>query len=1105
MIVEGGWVPSGPSPNPQQPPPPPATQQYQHQEAQPEPHPTKGPSGYVPAGAAATALVGAAAAAAVAAKHHQHPSGPPPATSTQTPPVVYSQGGYPQGYPAKQPVQAPSQPLAAISSGPTAAEFASLKEQLSQRNSELARLHQENALQERLRGDKANIISQEEVKDLKEKIARLETQCKSSLDQFTSIEKTLEQSETVNYTLGNEKNALEIKLEEMKKLLAVSQDKHRDIDGEVVKHKTRIENLLKESHGMKEELTMTTKAKEDMEKKQVAIQEEIGKMKTNMEEQREVMNKEREVTKTETEAMKKEIEDLKKEVEAEKTKSKELSEKPVDLAPGMDPWYKESLVKFRNALFEEMSAWPVEKKTEIFKAVISEEAKRRNITPGPWAESGASNAVWNAAAGAAGAAAVAVGASGIAAKLDPVKATKPEVMTPGAEDEAYSPGGRPIMRGSISSGSQPSKTQTPPPVILGKGLPPDVEPRPRKESLPKQSLVPKVPEKPFVTPIVTEQKRRDSSPGGKGFIPYRKESNTPVTPSVDQVAALTAQTNAPVYKGFKYEPASNKLQKVSSIAEMQNSTAASSGTAILPSLQRNAVSVGAVPLAQANASNIAHAAKNKRMSMIKPMETFIPGIDPSIKETPEPAVQPDLVPHPLKPKNPTVPQEEPKVISTPTPAVPPPSQEPLPTNPLERLKFLLPPLLRMPNPANTHPLLAPIYADISKFSSNDFSFIDNLTTAYEANLKKVRQKQESEREARVQQAQEDPNRLFNSGKIKYSDIGDLEAELKKIEDELRDKEDDAVWKMYLDELFTPAYARIDEELRQLVEIDARLEALLQRAVAGGKGLSANCDGNKEDVVAVLDVLHLLLRANELLDKRSIASHNVITERDRQYKRHVVRTLYRRGDSQEMRRVERGLGQEAMKQDVMHKQDRLNGVSSLWKRLKIAVYDRGLAENNSFANAVISAASAAAQDTTSDRIVLTSSLQDAKSVLEDLSANSVGLLGVFAAVDAQLNDGEFDFMLAQERLSGAPKEVFDDLAKQKRIQDGKLKIETKEREDKKRREGEAWVAEVGKVLNQVGGGSAGDAGKAPVSEDERMREEARRRTLIEARRRNGEMI
>jgi hypothetical protein len=964
--------------------------------------------------------------------------------------IVAGTSGVPvQGLQQQHPVSdahgAPTSGSAARDSGVNEAEFKALQAKLQETESELA-LFKESAVQQRLLQD----TNADESNALKDKIARLQTECQSAQLEVQNLERSLEHAERASIVAANERAGFDKEKELLQSKILDLETAAGMVTGEHEAAKAELATKLAVVEGTQVTL------KSDLD----AVNAKLG---------------EAEKTITQSRA---EIDALKQELEAEKAK-------PTDIAPGLDPWFKACLERFKAVLYAEAAAPDVKDKMKIFKDFINNECHNRAIGApfGPNGELlGATQSLPEPQAAPPRVDEL------VERKTPPQKLPKLSTPSPNedyvlVEPEQYSPGGRPL-----STSSRPGL-----PKSLSEG---NLAPQPKRGS-------------PSLDPV-PETENPSAPTSAKPFRPYTPAAASPVADSTarkpaphraDSVPA-DAKAAAAAYTPFKYTPTPAPGKSVQRAKRDSK----------LPVQAFSPAVVAAVAPQNQN--------QNKRASVVViPNETFLPPV-PDKQKTPvaEPAVDPASLPPPLKPKalqqaQPAQPlQAPPQMAPQATPAPQnmqnrasvlqpaPVANRPDPNlPPIERLLDMLGPVM-MPESSVSHPTLEPLYKELSRFTPADFSFVGQLTSTWETASNATRRRLQSERERRRAEAEESPTRMFQDGEIGYKEMSAMESEQRVKEFAELEKESGDEWNTYLAEVFEPVFKKLQCEISELCRVRDAVDKVCQASVAGGRGLRAQARGSTGDV-ALVDALELLEHVHALLEEREREAGRAVAERDRRYKKNVTRTLYLKDNVAEMKRVEAALDKNELKQEAGRRHERFANCRVLWKAVKAAV-KRGVEENEAFAEEVLAAAAAVADAPSSKGdeggAAAAAALRRARDVLADAAANSKLLMRRYERVDARLNEAEFAAMLAGERANEAPPHVFDDLKAQKAEQDGQLVAEAAQREGNVDAAYKVWVGRLDGVRGGVGGGAEGE------EEDEEAEKSRRLKAALEAaKRRNGE--
>jgi hypothetical protein len=753
-----------------------------------------------------------------------------------------------------------------------------------------------------------------------------------------------------------------------------------------------------------------------------------------------------------------EIAELKKQLEEEKAKATAKAAEPVDIAPGLDAWFKGSLERCKDMLYTESKPIPVQEKLQVFMDFVNAEARLRGfeLPFGPKGEVKGFGAPQSSAP---------------VQNREVSKPDRPRVMPPKESDgfvmvdsEAdvlYSPGGRPILNAKASEeyspGGRPilNKTRTTP-------VPAAAPPRPEK--------TPSVDHIQTTVPKPMYQAFRVDTPGANA---PSKASASIQTPSIPP---------KPVYKPFTWNPNDPFATTSGAQAPPAESTPIhTSQEPVYKPLYKPSPAAGGTPAVETP--------KQMPSSADILFDPIPGGAKPrSRTDTLKGPQDTAMLPMPLKPRTPA-----------------PPVSTSSANNAVAELPVAISPKVEKPRvaqKASNIEQLSSLVKGASKRQPSkrieelskaldavqiDYSFTKTIAKSFEDKAAVTRSRLAKERAHRQAEIEKRNNELFDNGEIGYGDLETLEGQAK--EDELRSKaeEDSQEYNEYQKEVFDVVYKRCHEDIGSLVNLQSDVEALLRNAGAGENVVSA--DGTSENLS---QSLQLLLKIHDKLDLVHGEATKVIQERDRKFKLTQTKPLYAAGDIAAMKRVEKACEEAEKKSEVRARVERAERCKRL-HRIVDTEMERGAGENEDFAADVI----AASEDTVAtfkegekdQTLVL---LSDATKAISLVYEDTLFLMQSFSQIDAQLNECEYEVSLASARLKGDPKEYFDRLENEKKREDGKLKVDEEKRS-----------AAVKDHQREAEGLLKGLVEKAKEGAEERDARDRKERALEEARRRNGE--
>jgi len=887
--------------------------------------------------------------------------------------------------------------------GPPDMEFQILQRKLTQTESELAQF-KDREMEHRLHGEQ----STEEVQRLKDRIAKLEDECRGAQSEYAKLERSVEIMENASVTAANEK----AKIEGEKSKIETEKSK---IEGEKAVIESERTALLAEKARWDTERT-------DLASKIGEAEAALSKTKAEMEGTRSdllakvtaadaaltIVKSDAEATSTGYQAKLKEAEDAvaqaKSEIEVAKKQLEDHKAQPVDIAPGLGDWYKGSLARFLATLFAEEAGVSVPDKMKKFQDWVNAEAQLRGIEMhfGPKPDTRAAPVFVGAQRGPS------------PARL---KTAQSDVSAL-TDDEEYSPGGRPIMRRAVTEKKNVS----------------DV-------SITSQEVVP---------PVPVTQSDTKTSPAFQPFRAYRAESVTPQPLDAARSNSIPGLTkpNASVVEP-PAPPKSLAYQKPKYVKP-------------LDPLQRSTVSAPILP-PQARASSIKPPDEiflPDFSDTAKPKVPEVPITDDTLPAPLKPKTPAPFAQSSTQSKTPAPPKT--------TATIPAPTRKSSNLPPLEQLQDLLP-RVAMPSLPLSHPKINPVNNALSRFSDSDFSFIPSIITQWEASAAETRKRLDTQRARREAEAEEHTSQLFQDGAIGYGDIGEMEGTNKEKELEIQEKETQAEWDSYLKDVFGTVFGRLQKEIEELINVRADVDVLCQVGAAGQRALDASSRPDALDrAVSLADALGLLIRTHILLGARDTEMDKAVVDRDRRYKKNITRGLYRKGQIKKMKEQELHFERLEKRANVDRRRERLKNCNLLMKEVKTAV-GRGCDENEAFAKDVIAAVRRVALDEALDsrKTEVQSAVRRASDVLSELSQSSTSLMRLYERVDDLLNDAEYEHQIAVERASDAEQAVFHELEVQKKENDVLLKQEAAQREAAVDKTLQEWRAEMTKITAAMG--------------------------------------
>lgn len=688
-----------------------------------------------------------------------------------------------------------------------------------------------------------------------------------------------------------------------------------------------------------------------------------------------------------------------------------LSSQPLDIAPALDPWYKNSLMRYIAMLYNEAGAAHVEEKHRIFTNFMIEEARLRGINPSLVSAS-------------------ASGYTPVLEYLQSAVAQKPKDSTlekaekkeqkesKGAkvdgsvvvqpvpeeqEDLQYSPGGRPIVaRPTKSANASRSPSRGPKPASQV------TKPTAQPERIP--------------SPHPAADGDRRPSSGGKPaqpvYVPFRAgaNANTGSKPPTPTSGANQIAPNAgaqPVYKSVyrPYTPASATFQAAAPVT----AAAASTGT-----------SKAVVPTSSTQPPKAFQtSAQATPLSAEKTPEEY------KAKEQPEanrPSTPPTATPPPLV--------QSPEPVKRPSPVHP---------SSLEKLKSLLP--NQDPNRKSStilNPRLENLKTSLLLYPS-DYTFVTTAFDKWKTKAASHRASAEAEARQRGVESQQRIDQLFNNKEIAYSDIALLEDSHKQQEAEIKSQMNEVEYESYLTDVFDPLYKRLQEEIGVVTGLLRDAETMAKEDGVAGRDmlmLSSNAadrdddDTASADEVDLAEVLRLVVELHYKLEERQEQLSECIVKRDRR-RRAIDEVSVAGADKLNQVEFRQRLDLVEKNAAVAKSEDCKERLQPLWQLVRSSTL-RGSRENKALLEEITRESEAAGEQLADPK---NQSLKNfIKSALKALAASSTSLANSFYAIDTALNLAEFNSAVARATFDNAARHVITRLADERGAEDARLKEE-----------------------------------------------------------------
>ncbi|KIW83006.1 hypothetical protein Z517_02249 [Fonsecaea pedrosoi CBS 271.37] len=625
----------------------------------------------------------------------------------------------------------------------------------------------------------------------------------------------------------------------------------------------------------------------------------------------------------------------------------------------------------------------------------------------------------------------------------------------GSEEESYSPGGRPLVTKpadgdgeAYSPGGRPiagkantTSSMKPPPIsttIQQERHQPSMSMLSPSNDAPmviEDYATPEPPSPSMNAPMVvtTEASHGQASPGR----PAQGNSDKPVVP-------IKFEPPRPAYTPFRYntgvqEEKSKTLQPADQAYSSLRNSVADSGRLMV---QDTALLAPARPSSSGGKKEHEEAFIGliRKQSMAVRQKTPGPGSVPAaIRPGSEPKFNASSRPEP------------PLVMRVGTPATASMRVERAPVDPLKAavtaLRSLLPPVADIFSPIEANPEHPKLKLIKSKIDSipDAFSFIHDAVVEWDRTNRLVRKEQEVERQARQEESEGHIDALFNDNEIGYADIGELEAEFKLKEAERRFAEDQAELESFTSQVFVVVTEKLQKEITELMTAYTMAIDLLDiDSLAVSRCFKAN---DRSSAVRMTEVMSYVLTLFNKIEVRHTKLAEAHVERERRRKRLELTVLYANGDVQGVKKLEKEFAV-AEKMAVLHearsRDTRANKLMDSFDRATV----RGLGDNQVFTDEVFDrlqevkkALDAGALQNEKERLYepegARETLSLAQNALDTVMSDSRRLLALSNEADVLLNDADYNVSVAEARVANADKPTYANLESEKAKEDTKL--------------------------------------------------------------------
>ncbi|KAK6528876.1 hypothetical protein TWF694_004107 [Orbilia ellipsospora] len=346
-------------------------------------------------------------------------------------------------------------------------------------------------------------------------------------------------------------------------------------------------------------------------------------------------------------------------------------------------------------------------------------------------------------------------------------------------------------------------------------------------------------------------------------------------------------------------------------------------------------------------------------------------------------------------------------------------------------------------PDKTH-LLAPIRDAFEKVGSN-FSELDKMRKAFEVEAKKIRDKNEAERDRLKSEHDEYTEELYSQQKILYEDLHDIDEQFNTEQNALKEKQEKEEFDKFNKDIFTPVYNMIQERIVELKKQQKSLLTFIKTASSGREKFDPQI--NKPNLQ---DALLVLLDLHELLEVHYMKLQEAIADRDKRFKSTVLTPLYASNNYAKLRDAKKYFDEEEKKAVVKAATDGNDRA----KALKAVIDDSMIPgldlefgffdEVEQCVTKIIEGLPENPKEYNGDLKLLYEELEYASNILETLTNTQASMFKLYHQVNSGVGKTEKAIAVAQAKQKGDKPDLIKKIGEDKDAQMQTLDEELKER-------------------------------------------------------------
>lgn len=347
--------------------------------------------------------------------------------------------------------------------------------------------------------------------------------------------------------------------------------------------------------------------------------------------------------------------------------------------------------------------------------------------------------------------------------------------------------------------------------------------------------------------------------------------------------------------------------------------------------------------------------------------------------------------------------------------------------------------------------------------TDDFSYIQETLSSWEADAKERREKLDKERMNRQEESEHGIDALFNEKEIGYADINTLEEEFRQTEARVQLDEERRELDHFIANDFDPLDKRLEEEISAL---QTNYDSALSQLDHENRKI-------KDSVTDKYNLSHTMKLVSEIYQKLETRYHKrleIALDRERRRKKAERRPLVFMGDSPALKDLDGDFERMEKRSIIDAARDRDTRANRLMDSFDDAIM-HGLGENQSLLDEVTTKVHKVDPETIQSSSVpdteIEQMLTSVFTMVESLRQDSESILRSFGIADSALNDADYSISVAEARYSNSDADVFRQLADEKKKEDTKIQSELETKLESVRNGPAGITAKINELLGVLG--------------------------------------